>query len=54
VRGFAILIVLCLGGFVIDHFAFESQYSKAVWRAAAYQGQNFRYEVKRWLDKVNF
>jgi hypothetical protein len=38
----------------IDVAAFDGRYSRAVWQDVNYQGQQFNYEVQRWIKKAAF
>jgi hypothetical protein len=45
-----VLIVTC-AAWAVDVLAFDGRYSRTIWQQAAYHGQQFGSDVKRWLDR---
>ena len=53
-RCFVALVAVISALWAIDVLAFNGRYSQAFWLQAYYQGQQFNYAVKRWLDHASF
>ena len=50
-RRLLILVVAIVALWAIDAFVFDGSYRRAIWQEAKYQGSQFGYDVKRWLNK---
>ena len=51
-RIFIGLIFLIAFAWLLDVAVFDGRYSQPVWKDAQLQGQKFRNEIQRWINKT--